>query len=140
MGLLSPSNCKLYSISMFAFVVRRLLLTVPVVWIVVTLVFALIHLVPGDPVAQMLGEGASTTQVERLRHELGLDRPILTQYRTYMVGVLHGDLGVSFRNQETVARSILSRYPATIELALASIAFSILIAVPLGVVAAIRRG
>jgi peptide/nickel transport system permease protein len=125
---------------MLAFIVRRLLLTVPVVWIVVTLVFLMIHLVPGDPVAQMLGEGASATQVERLRHELGLDRPILTQYRTYMVGVLHGDLGVSFRNQETVARSILSRYPATIELALASIAFSILIAVPLGVVAAIRRG
>jgi len=125
---------------MLAFIVRRLLLTVPVVWIVLTLVFLMIHLVPGDPVAQMLGEGASTTQVERLRHELGLDRPILTQYRTYMVGVLHGDLGVSFRNQETVARSILSRYPATIELALASIAFSILIAVPLGVIAAIRRG
>ena len=125
---------------MLAFVVRRLLLTVPVVWIVVTLVFLLIHLVPGDPVAQMLGEGASTTQVERLRHELGLDQPILTQYRTCMVGVLHGDLGVSFRNQETVARSILGRYPATIELAVASIIFAILTSVPLGVMAAIRRG
>ena len=60
---------------MFAFIVRRLLLTIPVVWIVVTLVFGFIHMVPGDPVAQMLGEGASVTQVERLRHELGLDRP-----------------------------------------------------------------
>jgi ABC-type dipeptide/oligopeptide/nickel transport system permease component len=125
---------------MLAFIVRRLLLTVPVVWIVVTLVFLLIHLVPGDPVAQMLGEGASTTQVERLRHDLGLDQPILTQYRTYMVGVLHGDLGVSFRNQETVAQSILGRYPATIELAVASIIFAIFISVPLGVMAAIRRG
>ena len=125
---------------MLAFVIRRLLLTVPVVWIVVTLVFALIHLVPGDPVAQMLGEGASATQVERLRHEFGLDRPILEQYRIYMTGLLHGDLGTSFRNQETVAQSILTRYPATIELAGASIAFSILIAVPLGVAAAIRRG
>ena len=121
---------------MLAFIVRRLLLTVPVVWIVVTLVFLLIHLVPGDPVAQMLGEGASTTQVERVRHDLGLDQPILTQYRTYMVGVLHGDLGVSFRNQETVARSILGRYPATIELAVASITFAILTSVPLGVMAA----
>jgi ABC-type dipeptide/oligopeptide/nickel transport system permease component len=125
---------------MLAFIVRRLLLTVPVVWIVVTLVFLMIHLVPGDPVAQMLGEGASTTQVERLRHDLGLDQPILTQYRTYMVGVLHGDLGVSFRNQETVAQSILGRYPATIELAVASIIFAILTSVPLGVVAAVRRG
>jgi peptide/nickel transport system permease protein len=125
---------------MLAFVVRRLLLTLPVVWIVVTLVFALIHLVPGDPVAQMLGEGASASQVERVRHDLGLDRPILEQYRSYMTGLLHGDLGTSFRNQETVVRSILTRYPATIELAAASIVFSIIIAVPLGVVAAIRRG
>src|SRR6516162_3498090 len=103
---------------MFPFIVRRLLLTVPVVWIVVTLVFALIHLVPGDPVAQMLGEGASVGQVERLRHDLKLDLPIWDQYRIYMLGVLHGDLGSSFRNQETVTRSILERYPATIELAI----------------------
>lgn len=125
---------------MFAFIVRRLLLTLPVVWIVVTLVFGLIHLVPGDPVAQMLGEGASSTQVERLRHELGLDQPILTQYRTYMMSLLRGDLGVSIRDQETVARSIFSRYPATIELAVASIIFAVLMAVPLGVIAAVRRG
>lgn len=124
---------------MLAFVVRRLLLTVPVVWIVVTLVFALIHLVPGDPVAQMLGEGASIGQVERLRHDLGLDRPIWDQYRTYMLGVVHGDLGTSFRNQETVTRSILNRYPATIELAIAATIFSILIAVPFGIIAAVRR-
>jgi peptide/nickel transport system permease protein len=125
---------------MFAFIVRRLLLTLPVVWIVVTLVFALIHLVPGDPVAQMLGEGASVSEVERLRHELGLDRPILEQYRVYMAGVLRGDLGESFRNQEPVARSILTRYPATVELAAASAVFSILLAVPLGIVGAVRRG
>ena len=125
---------------MLGFIIRRLLLTLPVVWIVVTLVFGLIHLVPGDPVAQMLGEGASATQIERLRHELGLDQPILSQYRTYMVGVLHGDLGVSFRNQETVAQSILSRYPATIELAVGSMVFSLLMAVPLGVIAAVCRG
>src|SRR5215475_12456482 len=125
---------------MFAFILRRLLLTLPVVWIVVTFVFGLIHMVPGDPVAQMLGEGASVTQVERLRHELGLDRPILEQYRTFIVGVLHGDLGNSFRNQEPVARSILARYPATVELSIAAVIFSIAIAVPLGVIAAIRRG
>jgi peptide/nickel transport system permease protein len=125
---------------MIAFIIRRLILTLPVVWIVVTLVFGLIHMVPGDPVAQMLGEGASVSQVERLRHELGLDRPILDQYRVYMVGILHGDLGNSFRNQEAVSRSILSRYPATIELAVASTILSILIALPFGVVSAIRRG
>lgn len=125
---------------MFAFIVRRLLLTVPVIWIVVTLVFGLIHLVPGDPVAQMLGEGASSTQVERLRHELGLDQPVLTQYRTYMTSALHGNLGISIRNQETVTQSIWSHYPATIELAVASIIFAVLLSVPLGVIAAVRRG
>src|SRR4051812_34109266 len=117
---------------MLAFIVRRLLLTLPVVWIVVTLVFGLVHMVPGDPVAQMLGEGASTGEVERLRHELGLDRPVLDQYRTYMLGVLHGDLGHSFRNQEAVAQSILTRYPATIELAVAATIFSLILAVPFG--------
>lgn len=125
---------------MLAFILRRLLLTLPVVWIVITLVFGLIHMVPGDPVAQMLGESASVTQVERLRHELGLDRPVIEQYRTYMAGLLHGDLGHSFRNQEAVARSIQLRYPATIELGVAAMLFSILIAVPMGVFAAIRRG
>src|SRR5262245_62395223 len=97
---------------MFAFILRRLLLTLPVVWIVVTFVFGLIHMVPGDPVAQMLGEGASVTQVERLRHELGLDRPVLEQYRTYLKGVVHGELGNLFRNQETVARSVMTCYLA----------------------------
>jgi ABC-type dipeptide/oligopeptide/nickel transport system permease component len=125
---------------MLAFIVRRLLLTLPVVWIVVTLVFGLIHMVPGDPVAQMLGEGASVAEVEGLRHDLGLDRPVLEQYRTYMTGLLHGDLGVSFRNQETVASSIVQRYPATVELAVASIIFSLIVSVPFGVISAIRRG
>src|SRR5690606_13267879 len=125
---------------MAAFLARRLMLTLPVVWVVVTLVFALVHLVPGDPVAQMLGEGATVTEIERLRSELGLDRPILEQYLTYLGGVLRGDLGISFRNQEPVTTSILARYPATIELAVAGIAFSLLIAVPGGVLAAVRRG
>jgi ABC-type dipeptide/oligopeptide/nickel transport system permease component len=125
---------------MLAFILRRLLLTVPVLWIVVTLVFGLIHMVPGDPIAQMLGEGASATEVERLRHDLGLDEPLLTQYRAYMSGVLRGDLGHSFRNQEPVARSIRTRYPATVELAIASAFFSILVALPFGIIGAVRRG
>src|SRR2546423_4176513 len=99
---------------MLAFIIRRLLWTLPVLWIVVTLVFGFIHMVPGDPVAQMLGEGAAVSQVEQLRHDLGLDRPVLEQYRRYLIGILRGDLGNSFRNQEPVARSIMMRYPATI--------------------------
>jgi len=125
---------------MIAFLLRRLALTAPIIWIVVTLVFGLIHMVPGDPVAQMLGEGASVSEVERLRHDLGLDRSLFEQYRTYMTGLIRGDLGTSFRNQEPVASSILARYPATMELAVAATVFSLILAIPFGVVSAVRRG
>lgn len=125
---------------MAAFLARRILLTIPVVWVVVTLVFGLVHLVPGDPVAQMLGEGAAVTEVERLRSELGLDRPLWEQYVTYMAGLARGDMGMSLRNQQPVRTAIAERYPATLELAAAAIVFSLLIAVPLGVAAAVRRG
>ena len=77
---------------------------------------------------------------EGLRHELGLDRPILEQYRTYVTGLMRGDLGISFRNQETVTATISQRYPATVELAVASMVFSVIVSVPFGVVSAIRRG
>jgi len=125
---------------MLAFLLRRLLMALPVVWIVVTLVFGLIHMVPGDPVALMLGEGASVAEVEGLRHELGLDRPVLEQYRTYMAGLMRGDLGISFRNQETVTSAIVQRYPATVELAVASMIFSVIVSVPFGVISAVHHG
>jgi len=125
---------------MAVFFLRRLALTIPVVWLVVTLVFGLIHLVPGDPVAQMLGEGAPQPEIERLRQDLGLDRPLLDQYKTYLFGLLQGDLGTSFRNQEPVARSIAARYPATIELTLAAIGVSLALAIPAGVIGAVKRG
>ena len=92
--------CTLYSITMLAFIVRRLLLTLPVVWIVVTLVFGMIHMVPGDPVALMLGEGASVAEIEGLRHDLGLDRPVLEQYRTYLSGLLRERPGPRAGRQE----------------------------------------
>jgi ABC-type dipeptide/oligopeptide/nickel transport system permease component len=125
---------------MAAFLVRRLLLTLPVIWIVVTLVFALIHLVPGDPIAQMLGDGAPPQEVQRLRKELGLDRPILEQYTTYIFGLVKGDLGVSFRNQQPVSRSIAQRFPATIQLTIAAILVSLLVSIPMGVAGAVNRG
>lgn len=125
---------------MAAFLLRRLVLTIPVVWIVVTLVFGLIHIVPGDPVAQMLGEGAPAPEIQRLRHDLGLDRPLFEQYKSYVWSLLKGDLGISFRNQEPVARSIVSRYPATIELTFAAILVSLALAIPLGVLGAVHRG
>src|SRR5207247_6825935 len=79
-------------------------------------------------------------EVEGLRHELGLDRPVLEQYRTYLMGLMRGDLGISFRNQETVMSAIVQRYPATVELAVASMIFSVIVSVPFGVISAARQG
>ena len=125
---------------MRSFILRRLLLTLPVLLGVVTLVFSFIHLVPGDPVQIMLGEGAQAADVEQLRHKLGLDQPVLTQYGRYLKDVSSGDLGTSFRFGEPVTAIILSRFPATLQLAMLSLAFGALLAVPTGVLAATNPG
>ncbi len=122
------------------FLLRRFLLAVPVLLGVATLVFSLIHLIPGDPAVAMLGEGADPEQVERLRRELGLDRPLPEQYGRYVTGLLRGDLGTSLRTMQPVTEVIGERVPATIELALVAMAVAISIAIPLGVVAAVWRG
>jgi ABC-type dipeptide/oligopeptide/nickel transport system permease component len=125
---------------MARYLVRRLLLTVPVLLGVATLVFALIHLVPGDPAQAMLGEGASQEEVLRLRTSLGLDRPLLAQYTAFLGGLVRGDLGTSFRYNTPVTQQITSRLGNTAKLALAAMAVAILFAVPLGIVAAVFRG
>ena len=118
---------------------RRLLLLLPVLWLVVSLVFLLIHLVPGDPVQQMLGEGATASDIAALRHAYGLDVPLPVQYLHYWSGVLHGDLGRSLRLNAPVARLVFSRYPYTIALAIPAILFSILLALPAGIASALHR-
>jgi ABC-type dipeptide/oligopeptide/nickel transport system permease component len=118
--------------------VRRLLLTVPVLFGVATLVFTLIHLVPGDPVQAMLGDAAAPDDVARLRQRLGLDRSLLAQYGAFLGGLATGDLGVSLRTNEPVLGTLLSRPPATLELAAAALALSIAVAIPLGVLSAVR--
>lgn len=125
---------------MARFLLRRLLLTIPVLIGVATLVFSLIHLVPGDPVQAMLGESAAPADVAKLRTQLGLDRPLYQQYISFARGVVHGDLGKSLRTSEPVTEAILTRMPATLELALAAMGVAILIAIPLGIVAAVRAG
>jgi peptide/nickel transport system permease protein len=125
---------------MLRYLVRRLLLTIPVLLGVATLVFALIHFIPGDPAQAMLGEGASPEEVAQLRQRLGLDRPLLVQYSSYLTGLVRGDLGVSLRNDQPVLHQILERMPATAELALASMFVAVLFALPLGIIAAVRRG
>lgn len=119
---------------------RRLLYTLPVVWLVVSLVFLLIHLVPGDPVAQMLGEGATPTDLDTLRHQYGLDLPLGQQYLHYWHGVFHGDLGHSLRLNDSVTHLILQRYPYTLELTLAALFIALLAAIPAGILAALHRG
>src|ERR1700741_3341024 len=96
----------------------RLVWTLPVVWLVVSLVFLLIHLVPGDPIQAILGEGAAPADIAALRHQYELDRPLDVQYLHYWHGVLHGDLGQSIRMHDSVTHLIAQRYPYTLALTL----------------------
>ena len=125
---------------MTRYLVRRLVLTIPVLLGAATLVFALIHLVPGDPAQAMLGEGASAEEIARLRTSLGLDRPLLTQYGAFLSGVVRGDLGKSFRSNQPVTQEIGRRLGDTAVLALCAMAVAIAVAIPLGIVAAVFRG
>jgi len=117
----------------------RVLYTLPVVWLVVSLVFLLIHLVPGDPVLQMLGEGTPAADVQATRHAYGLDESLSHQYFHYWKGVLHGDLGSSIRYNQSVGRLIVQRYPYTLQLTLAALLVAILLSVPAGIRSAQRR-
>jgi ABC-type dipeptide/oligopeptide/nickel transport system permease component len=125
--------------ALLRFLARRLIYTIPVVLIVVSLVFFLIHLVPGDPIQQMLGEGARAADIQQMRHALGLDRPVSEQYLRYLRGVARLDLGTSFKFNAPVAQIIISRYPATLELAVGSMLVALLLSIPAGVQAAVRR-
>ena len=122
------------------FLLARLLLLLPTLFGAVTLVFLLIHAVPGDPVEAMLGETASSADKAALAHELGLDQPLPIQYARFMVGLASGDLGRSLYNQGSVAELVLRRLPATLELTLAAMAIALLVSFPLGIFAAVRSG
>lgn len=125
---------------MARYLLRRLLLTVPVLLGVATLVFALIHLVPGDPAQSMLGESASPKEIEALQKSLGLDKPLLTQFRAFLGGAARGNLGTSFRFGTPVTQEIGKRLGDTALLAVSAMAVAIVVAIPLGIVAAVFRG
>src|SRR3984893_1608417 len=118
---------------------HRVLYSLPVIWRGLSFVFLLIHIVPGDPIAQMLGEGAPASDIAATRHAYGLDAPLGEQYLHYWKGVLHGDLGRSIRYNETVTKIIGQRYPYTLRLTLASLLVAILLSIPAGVHSARRR-
>lgn len=119
---------------------HRVLLSLPALWLIVTMVFLLAHIVPGDPVQQMLGDGARLEDLQQLRHALGLDLPLTTQYARYLTGVVRGNLGESFRYQRPVSRLILEHYPATLELAFFALLACAAIGISAGVLAAHKRG
>ncbi len=122
------------------FLVRRLAWTIPNLLGVVTLVFFLIHIIPGDPVDVMLGEQALPADRTQMRHDLGLDRPMAEQYAGYLGRTLRGDLGQSFQAHRPVAALIVERLPATIELMLGAMAVALALALPLGILAALHHG
>lgn len=122
------------------YLLTRAAYALPVIWLVVSAVFLLIHLVPGDPILQMLGEGAPAADIAATRHAYGLDIPLGQQYLHYWKGVLHGDLGPSLRFNQNVSKLIAQRYPYTLQLTIAALVVALIISIPAGVRSAQRRG
>lgn len=125
---------------MLAYTVKRILLVIPTLVGILVLVFGLMQVVPGDPAAILLGEQATAEAIAEVRHELGLDRPLPVQLGDYIWSSLQGDLGDSFFQNEPVTRAIGARLGATIELAVASLVFAIVLGLFLGVIAAVKQG
>ena len=122
------------------YLLTRAAYALPVIWLVVSVVFLLIHLVPGDPILQMLGEGAPAADIAATRHAYGLDIPLGQQYLHYWKGVLHGDLGPSLRFNQNVSKLIAQRYPYTLQLTVAALIVALIISIPAGVRSAQRCG
>ena len=124
---------------MTQYIIRRLLQMIPITLGILTLIFSLIHLIPGDPAVQIAGEGAGPEDVAAVRKALGLDEPLWRQYVDYLSNLARGDLGRSFRTGKSVATEIRERYPATMQLAFGSMFVALLVAFPLGIISAIYR-
>src|SRR6476619_2203107 len=125
---------------MFGFILRRVALLVPTFIGVTLLAFALIHLIPGDPVENLSGErGMDPARRERLLHEFGLDRSLPVQYLSYVGQVLRGDLGTSLTTHESIAQEFATLFPATVELAFFALLFAVAVGLPAGMLAAVKR-
>jgi len=125
---------------LFTFVLKRLALVVPTFLGITLLVFSLIRLIPGDPVEALSGErGMDPARYTRLIHEFGLDRPLPVQYGEYVWKAVHGDLGLSTVTHESVFREFIARFPATIELSFCAILIALLLGLPAGIIAAVKR-
>ena len=124
---------------MTQYIIRRFLQMIPITLGILTLIFSLIHLIPGDPAVQIAGEGARQEDIAQVRHSLGLDQPLWSQYVHYLARLAHGDMGTSFRTGDKVSKEIFSRYPATIQLAVGAMIIALVVAFPLGIISAIYR-
>src|SRR3978361_625321 len=125
---------------MLSYILRRILATLPVMGIVAMFVFSLLYITPGDPAAVIAGDQASPADVERIRQGLGLDRPFLVQFGSWLWGILHGDLGTSIFTSLPVASLIAQRIEPTLSLMAVTLVLTLVIAVPLGVLAAWKAG
>lgn len=124
---------------MWAYTARRLLGIIPVLFGISLLVFLFLHLIPGDPAVVMLGERAEPERIAALRSKLGLERPLWEQYLFFVGNLLQGDLGTSIFNQLTIKEQLARRWPATFELATAATLFAVIIGIPFGILAAVRK-
>jgi peptide/nickel transport system permease protein len=124
---------------MMRYIIKRVLTVIPVLLGVSMLVFGFVRLIPGDPAVAMLGERATPDSIAQVRAQLGLDKPVYEQYLIFAGNALHGDLGHSVLRGEPVAREIIRRFPATIELAFGAILFALIVGIPAGIISAVRR-
>lgn len=124
---------------MWKYILKRILLLIPLILVVSFLVYALMDLSPGDPVRSVVGENATEEQIEIMREKLGYNDPLLTRYVRYMTGVFQGDFGTSIYGGKIVLDEYMGRLPSTLWLAVVSISFTVLISIPLGIIAAIKQ-
>lgn len=125
---------------MIAYLLRRLMIVIPTLIGVTVVAFALIRLIPGDPILHLVGERGASPEVYRaMKAQFGLDQPLLTQYWLFAKNALHGDLGTSIVSRQPVMHEFMDRFPATLELGAMALLFSIVIGIPLGVLAAVKR-
>jgi len=124
---------------MFSFIVRRLLLAIPTLWITLTLIFLLVRVIPGDPTAVVMGSYVSEENIKTLKHQMGLDRPLMVQYFDYLYKVCQLDFGKSLITGTPVMKEIITALPHTLELTACSIVFGILTGIPLGLLLALKR-
>lgn len=129
---------------MTAFIIRRLIQSVIVFFLITILIFFVMRLLPGDPIFMIISKAASETasemQLEKLRHEYGLDKPMYVQYYDWLNGVFHGDFGVSILTKTDIRQELFRRLPVTLHLGVLALILSFLFGIPLGVLAAVRRG